>query len=546
MDAHRLAAAISKARNAFVTFRKARLLTVLRPDKYLRMALAVSHEGKTNTLGIALSAQRCPDRAAVVDDLGTLTYRELDDAINALAAGLQAMVPGHPEKVAIMCRNHRGFVQALAAADRMGSDALLLNTAFAGPALADILERERPDVILFDAEFGDTVASVRARVPAMERVMAWCEHADGPSSAAALIDTHRGRRPVRTGRVGRLILLTSGTTGSPKGARRSSGGGVNELTAVLSRIPWRSEETVVVAAPMFHAWGYGQLVLGTLMSCTLVVSRRFDPEGILDLVDRHRATGLSLVPVMIERIADLPGEVLRRYSAQSLRFVSASGSRMRADRIIEFMDRFGDVVYNNYNATEVGMIACAGPQDLRERPDTAGYPLSGVRVRILDEEDNDVAPGAVGQIFAATPSAFDGYTSGESKAFHKGFMASGDIGYLDEQGRLFVVGRDDEMIVSGGENVYPIEVEKALLSHPGVAEASVVGVDDDKFGQRLVAFVVPSQDSRVDAEGLQQHVRAHLANFKVPRQVILLSELPRTNTGKILRRNLIERATDGE
>ena len=183
-----------------------------------------------------------------------------------------------------------------------------------------------------------------------------------------------------------MILLTSGTTGTPKGARRAAGGGGAEGAAILARLPWRAEETTVVAAPLFHAWGFGQLIMGTMLSCTLVVRRAFDAAATMELVDRYRATGLSVVPVMLDRIMELPDEVRNRFSGRSLRFVTAAGSRMRPDVVIEFMDQFGDVVYNNYNATEVGVIALAGPEDLRVAPDTAGKPMPGTEIRILGRE----------------------------------------------------------------------------------------------------------------------------------------------------------------
>jgi acyl-CoA synthetase (AMP-forming)/AMP-acid ligase II len=532
----------SPIRDALVTFRRVGLVAGMRPDKYVRIVAAAGREGATSTVGIAMSAQRCPHRTAVIDELGALTFRDLDDRVNAFAAALQQLPGGHPRMVAIMCRNHRGFVEAMAAANRIGTDVLLLNTSFAGPALADVIGRERPDVIIYDQEFTDSVDRAVADRPDTTRIVAWTDGGDLDITVVKLIAEYTGRRPNPSGRQGKLILLTSGTTGTPKGARRSSGGGAAELTAVLSRVPWRAEETTVVAAPMFHAWGYGQLALGTLLSCTLVLRRKFDPEATMALVDRHHATGLGVVPVMIERIMDLPDDVRRRYSGRSLRFVTASGSRMRTDAVTGFMDEFGDVIYNNYNATEVGMIATATPQDLRSAPDTAGRPLTGVQVRILDDQRRELPVGEVGQVFARSASHFDSYTSGKSKEFHEGYMASGDLGYIDEFGRLFVVGRDDEMIVSGGENVYPIEVEKALLTHPQVIEASVIGVDDRTFGQRLVGFVVLQKDACADSEALKQHVREHLANYKVPREILTLGELPRTNTGKILRRELAQRA----
>ena len=202
------------------------------------------------------------------------------------------------------------------------------------------------------------------------------------------------------------------------------------------------------------------------------------------------------------------------------------------------MDEFGDILYNNYNATEAGMIATATPEDLRAAPDTAGKPAVGTEIRILDADHRSVPTGEVGQIFVRNSNRFDGYTSGGGKNFHDGFMASGDVGRLDEAGRLYVVGRDDEMIVSGGENVYPIEVEKTLALHPGVAEATVMGVDDEQYGQRLAAFIVLAQGDSVTVDDLKQHVRDNLANYKVPREIVVLNELPRSITGKISRRDL--------
>lgn len=530
---------IAQAREAARSLLGARLITGLRPDKYLRMGVAVARTGFSNTVGIAVSAQRCPDRPAVIDELGVLSYRELDNRANALAAALQQFPGGAPRVVGIMCRNHRGFVEALAASERIGADVLLLNTSFAGPALADVVARERPGVIVYDDEFGAAVDVALADRPEIARILAWTDQpAPEALSTETLIARHAGQRPLRATRRSAVILLTSGTTGTPKGAKRGAGGGGSDGPAILGRLPWRAEETTVVAAPLFHAWGFGQLIMGTMLSCALVLRRTFDPAATMELVDRYRATGLSVVPVMLDRIMELPDDVLGRLSGRSLRFVTAAGSRMRPDVVIDFMNRFGDVIYNNYNATEVGVIALAGPEDLRAAPDTAGRPMPGTEIRIVDEQHRELPSGQIGAIFARTTTQFEEYTSGQTKEIRDGFMATGDIGYLDAEGRLFVVGRDDEMIVSGGENVYPIEVEKVLTRHPAVEDATVLGVDDEKFGQRLAAFVVLKPGMSATAKVLKQHVRAELAGYKVPRDIVFLEELPRNAVGKILRTEL--------
>ena len=529
------------------TLWRAGVIAPLRPDKYLKIAAAMQRENVSAVSGFASAAKRCPDRVGLVDELGSLTWREIDERCDAFGAALQAVPKGQPRVIGIMCRNHRGFIEAVVAANRIGSDLLLLNTSFAGPALAEVIEREGADAVVFDEEFTEIVDRALAGHPGATRIVAWtddpAQYGDSPT-VEKMIAAHAGRQPRRATQKPRTILLTSGTTGTPKGAKLT-GGDPSALKAILDRTPWRAEEAVVIAAPMFHAWGFSQMIFAATMACTIVTRRKFDPEATLALVDHHRATGLAVVPVMFDRIMDLPDDVLDRYSGRSLRFAAASGSRMRPDVVIDFMNRFGDVIYNNYNATEAGLIASATPADLRAAPDTAGKPAPGTEIRVLDKDFREVPTGEVGQIYCRSATLFDGYTSGNTKDFHEGFMASGDMGYVDRNGRLFVVGRDDEMIVSGGENVYPIEVEKTLASHPDVAEAAVIGVDDDQYGQRLAAFVVLNRATGTGGDELKQYVRENLANYKVPRQITVLDELPRSITGKILRKDLHARVDDG-
>ena len=524
------------------TLTRSGMVAPLRPDKYLRMGAVVAR-GVNATTGISLAARRRPHGTALIDERGSLTWAQLEARCQALATGLAALDRGTTEPVgtiAILCRNHRGFVEALVAASLLGADTLLLNTSFAGPQLADVVEREGVDLLIYDDEFAGVVAAADELAAPPLRVRAWTDQdvESAEPRVDALIADHLGRRPPAPKRQGRIVLLTSGTTGTPKGARRPGGGDVGTLVGMLDRIPWRAEETVVIAAPMFHAWGFGQLLIAASMTCTVVTRRRFDPEATLAMVADHHAAGLAVVPVMVERILDLPRETRARYDTASLRFVTASGSRMRPDAVLAFMDEFGDVVYNSYNATEAGMIATATPADLRVAPDTAGRPCVGTDVKILDEAGTEVPLGEVGTIYVRNNSQFDGYTSGDTKAFREGYMSSGDVGRLDAAGRLYVVGRDDEMIVSGGENVYPLEVEQTLGAHPEVREAAVIGVEDHQFGQRLSAFVVLNPGASVTPSDLKAHVKAHLASYKVPREVVVLDELPRNSTGKVMKRDL--------
>ncbi len=535
---------VRHARWRTATLARAGLIAPLRPDRYARMGLAVRRYGISATVGLALAAARRPHGVGLVDERGSLTWGELGRRSDALAAGIARMrTPTGREirTVAILCRNHRGFVDALGAATKLGADALLLNTGFSGPQLADVVARENAELVIYDEEFTGLVEHARADVGDLVELVAWQDEPGSGDvrSLDSVIRANDGGTPDPPGRPARVILLTSGTTGTPKGAARGADGGTDAMAAMLDRIPWRAGEPVVVAAPMFHAWGFGQLVIAATLACTVVTRRRFDPEATLEMVRSSGATGLGVVPVMIERIMELPPEVLDRYPLKGrLRFVTASGSRMRGDAVLAFMDRFGDVIHNSYNATEAGLISTAVPADLRVAPDTAGRPVVGTELRILDDDDREVPPGEVGRITVRSGFQFSGYTSGDTKAFLDDYMVSGDVGRVDEAGRLFVVGRDDEMIVSGGENVYPIEVEETLAAHPGVREAAVVGVEDEKFGQRLAAYVVVEPGSEVGADDLRSHVKSQLAGYKVPRDVTFLDELPRNDSGKVMKREL--------
>ena len=516
-------------------------LTVLRPDRYVRMGLAMRrHGGASPVSGIGLAAVRAPNGTAIIDEAGPVTWGELDRRADALAAALAALP--NVGSVPVLCRNHRGLVESVAAGAPLRAGSVLLNTGFAAPQLADVLEREQADVLIADDEFDALLGPAVQRLPKLRVVRAWIEDPAAPvagtDSLDGLIEAHWGHRARRPTKAGRIVLLTSGTTGTPKGARRGGSTDISSLAAMFERIPWRAGESTVIAAPIFHAWGFGQMAISSTMTCTMIMERRFDPKGTLDLVRRHAATGLAVVPVMIERIIDLPAEVLDARPMPSLRFVTASGSRMRTEALLAFMDRYGDIIYNSYNATEAGLISTATPADMRIAPETAGRPLTGTSVRILDDDDRELGTDEIGRIVVQSNSGFDGYTSSDTKAFAGNHMVSGDVGRIDHNGLLFVVGRDDEMIVSGGENVYPLEVEEVLGAYPGVGEVAVIGVDDEKFGQRLAAYVVARPGFELGEADLKQHVKQQLAGYKVPREVHFLDELPRNATGKVLKRAL--------
>ncbi len=295
---------------------------------------------------------------------------------------------------------------------------------------------------------------------------------------------------------------------------------------------------------MFHSWGFMHFTLGLALGSTYVLRRRFDPEGTLKLIEEHEADALIVVPVMLQRIMELDQETRDKYDLPSLRITAASGSALPGELAIRWMDNFGDNLYNLYGSTEVAWASIATPEDMREAPGTAGRVPHGTIVKILDDDGKPVKEGETGRIFVGNEMAFEGYTGGGGKDVIDGLLSSGDVGHFEDNGNLFIDGRDDEMIVSGGENVFPREVEDVLSDHDAIDEAAVIGVDDEKFGQRLKAFVVLASGKDLDEDGVKAHVKDNLARYKVPREVEFLDELPRNPTGKVLKRELAEDGDD--
>ncbi len=534
----RLPAALGDAVFELRTFNDVGLVRLMRPDKLARVAERYLRLGASPALGSASNAITVPDHIAIIDEAGSLTWERTHRRSNALARALRDEGVEEGDGVAIMCRNHRYFIEATMACAKLGAVALYLNTAFAGPQLSDVMEREDPAVLIYDQEFTDLLSGVAKNV---RRFVAW-EQKEGTDETTLeqLISGSHGDEIEPPSEQGRYIILTSGTTGTPKGAQRSQPEGLSALAALFSKIPRRYGETVMIAAPLFHSWGFLHFMLSLPTAATMVLRAKFDPEDTLQATAEHRARVLAVVPVMMQRILALPDEVKRRYDLSALEVTAASGSALPGELATKWMDQFGDNLYNLYGSTEVAWATVATPEDMRAAPGTAGRPPRGTVIRIVDEDDNDVEPGQTGRIFIGNQMAFEGYTGGGGKDQLGDLLSSGDVGHFDDGGRLFIDGRDDEMIVSGGENVFPREVEDLLSDHEAVHEAAAIGVEDEQFGQRLRAFVVKEEGADVGEEELKDHVKANLARYKVPREVVFVEELPRNATGKVLKRELAE------
>jgi fatty-acyl-CoA synthase len=512
---------------------RAGALGVELPHRLLLIVKALSDYGPFG--GAAkIAAIRHGKHAAIADERGELSYRDFDRQIDQLANALrERMEPG--TTIGILCRNHRAPLIAAFAASRAGLNAVWLNTAFSARQASEVAEREGVQLLVHDADFADVVAPFE---PKLGKIAA--DITADSDELDELIASGSPKAPPSPAKPGRIVLLTSGTTGTPKGAPRPEPKGFTVPGAVMERMPLRAREAALIGPPLFHGTGLLIALLAISLGDKLVLRRRFDPQQVLEDIAEHQVSAICFVPVMLQRVLALGEDEIGQHDTSSLRMIFVAGSQLPAAVATRAQEVLGDVIYNLYGSTEVALATMATPKDVHEAPTSVGKPLLGARIRILDENGKPVPAGATGRIFVGTTMPFEGYTGGGNKEIIDGLMSSGDVGHFDENGRLYIDGRDDDMIVSGGENVFPTEIEELLATHPAVAEAAAIGVDDDEFGKRLRAFVVTKPGEATDVDELKTFVKDNLARYKVPREIVFLEELPRNPTGKILKRELAE------
>jgi fatty-acyl-CoA synthase len=508
------------------------------PHRTAQMLLGLDRFGLLGGALVAAAIQH-GDQVAVIDERGKLTYKELDERSNALANAWRERGLEAGDGVAILARNHRGFLESVFAGTKCGAKIVLLNTSFAGPQIREVAGREGTDLLVYDDEYAELLGDEE---PPRGRFRAWVEDEDdgAEDTLESLIRGGSRKAPPKPDTSTRITILTSGTTGTPKGAPRGEPRSLSLLGGLLSKVPFRAREVAELCVPMFHALGFMQAMVGVSLGSTLVVRRRFDPEQTLESLEQHKATALVVVPVMLRRIVDLGEEEIGKRDLESLRIIFVSGSALGVKLAKDALKAFGPVIYNLYGSTEVAYATIATPEDLEADPASVGKVVRGSVIKILDEDNEELPKGESGRIFVGNLSQFEGYTGGGNKDTVGGLMSSGDVGHFDENDRLFIDGRDDEMIVSGGENVFPAEVEELLAAHDAIEEAAAFGVDDEKFGQRLKAFVVLRDGEQLSEDEVKSYVKENLANYKVPREVAFIDELPRNPTGKVLKRELLE------
>lgn len=517
-------------------FRQIGLLKPQLPHRLIGAGLQLAKWGPGFPSAIGAAAARFPNQLAIIDDAGELTWREVRDEANRLTQGLKDRGLEAGDSVALLARNHRYMVIAAVAIIQAGGRILLLNTMASGSQLGELSAREDAKMVVLDQEF----LAVSGGVDRDKLILAWADE-DAPKDIPSLDQVAAGKsakshpKPARHGSV---VIFTSGTTGLPKGAKREEPADLKPLLAFFGSIPYRGNKTVVLAAPLFHSWGLINFGFGLSTVPTYVMRRRFDAVQAIKDVEKYKADVLVVVPLMIQRLVDVDPAIRAATDTSSLRITASSGSALAGDLANRFMDLYTDSIYNFYGATETGWVTIASPEQLRDAPGTAGTPPYRTNVLILDADGNEVPQGETGVIHVGNDMPFGGYTDGNTKSFSNGLMSTGDLGHFDEKGRLFVSGRDDDMIISGGENVFPRELEDALIEHPHIFDVVVTGIPDKAWGQCLAAYIVVRAGETLTEPEVLAYAKERVARFAVPRRLIFVDKLPRNPTGKVMKHEL--------
>ena len=502
------------------------------PRAALALAPNLARYWFTTAREVEQGAAAAPDRIALIDDTGVLTYRQLRDDSRSLAKWLLALQDerGLDElRIGVMARNGRGIILPLAAKGYAGAHIFLLNIGSSPEQLAGIFAENDINVLFIDDEFAD-------RLPAnTDGITIIRAHEDGGEglSIGQVVRRDVDRQLPRWPKHGNLVLMSSGTTGIPKGIVRPEPRMPFVVAGYLEAIPWRAGDTVQLTASIFHTWGWSALQVALATRSTIVTRRIFDPDACFRDIQRYRCDGLISSPIFFKQMLDLQ----ESYDTSSLRYLASAGNAVSPALLRRTTERFGPILANIYGSTELALAAAASPEQMQADPTTVGKVPPGTVLKLYDDQGREVRPGETGRIFLYNETALRGYTNPATEMVEiDGLVEMGDLGYLDDDGYLHVQSRNDDMIIVGGENVHPQSVVEVLEDMPGVGEVYAHGVDDEQMFKRIAVWVVRSAD--ITADAVRDWVRAHLADHSIPRDVHFVDELPRNAVGKVVPRFL--------
>ncbi|HXH84156.1 MAG TPA: AMP-binding protein [Candidatus Tectomicrobia bacterium] len=494
---------------------------------------------------LAGHAERQPDRVALIEDDRHLTWRHFVEQRNRLARGLRALGVEPGEHLVLWAQNSLEYLLASAAARAAGALPVPMNHRLTLDEAAYILEDAEARTVVASEAFVPLAERLRERVPAVRRwIVVGNDRRPWATPLEALLATTDAAPLEPPAAPPGSMIYTAGTTGKPKGARRQ----VLDVAVNLPRFEALGcldpAHVHLVAGPLYHSAPGGFATLALALGQTVVVMRKFDAEGALATIARHRCTTTFMAPTLLKRIVDLPEDVRRRYDVSSMRsiVVAAAPCPMRVKE--EVLRHFGPVLYEFYGSTELGINTVLRPEDVLRKPHSCGRAAPGIELAILDEDGRPLPPGHPGELHVRRhPGAFDGYWNrpdATQETARGEWLTVGDVAWMDDEGFVYICDRKRDMIISGGVNIYPAEIEDVLHRHPAVDDAAVFGVPDDEWGERVHAAVRVRPGAPVTAADLIAFARQHLAGYKVPRDVSFHEDFPRDGAGKLVKRLLRE------
>ncbi|MDQ2728869.1 MAG: AMP-binding protein [Actinomycetota bacterium] len=500
---------------------------------------------------LATHASMHPEKPAVIDDrLGvdivTLTFAELDRRANQLAAVLldSGVRPG--TKVITWGQNSSGLIVGAHALRRVGAVAVPLNYRLVPEEAAYVIDDSDATVAYVDAEYTGVLDQIRASLPKVAEVLVF----DGDGAFEARLDAAPSGPPaIEVTAPPATMIYTSGTTGRPKGAVRSSGIDPDQVGGLLKLVGYVPDDVYITTGPLYHSGPRGFADVAHALGNTIVVQHRFEPEDWLRLVQTYRVTTTFTAPTPIRMVTALPDEVKARYDRTSMRRLIANAAPWTLALKQRYLADFPtDSLWEVYGSTELGVDTVLGPEDHLRKPGSCGRPAPGIEIVLFDADGNQVRePGVTGELYVRAATVFSGYHKAEEKyreSSRGDFHTVGDIAYFDGEGYVYIADRKADMIISGGMNIYPAEIEAALDASPDIEEVAVFGIDNEEWGESVHAAVVPAH-SAVTPEDVVAFARRHVAGYKVPRSITFVNELPKTGSGKVLKRQLKAELTTG-
>lgn len=503
-------------------------LKFLSPSNLVRLGHTIRQNGVNLMLLFALTEKLEGDKTALVDSRETLTYKELQQRCENLACHLVDQYGlGKGQKVAFFCRNHASLVQGIFAASRLGVDVFLLNSSMSQLQFDRLVEEHGFDFLVYDEEFSGLIEKTPCRNP---KLVSYQETGMAINLLSAVPSASKRLLPSASS--GKIVLLTGGTTGKPKQVvhQPSLFNFLQPFSALLNRLQLPKYSTAYIATPIYHGYGIAVLLSFFALGKKVVIQESFDAKRACVLIQEHQVEVVTVVPLMIHKMLNTNKNALG-----SLACIASGGAKLNPALVEEVNHHLGGVLYNLYGTSEAGLNIIAAPEDLQHQANTLGRLIAGGRLRVM-KDGKEVEPGHTGEF------CFQNKWSMQNSGSR--WIRTGDIGYRDQDGFYFLCGRKDDLIISAGNNIYPLEIEAALMNHPSVEDAAVIGVEDVYSGQILTAYVQLRSGEMLTAEALKGWLRTHLAEFQVPREIFFVEELPYTAVGKLDRKRVSEFAVE--